>query len=105
LCPIVCYEFSGALFLAKVPDGTPELTFNVLWAHERGTQICILFFLSKVPVNETLQLFTVYLKFLIKIPLSKEIYPFSERPQGSVPPCSPKAGTLWRQDVRFQCPT
>jgi hypothetical protein len=52
-------------------------------------------FLSKVPVNEPLQvplyrapveraarsqgLFYISLKFLIKIPLNKEIYPISQR--------------------------
>jgi len=33
-----------------------DLTFNVLWVQEKGTQICILFFLSKVPANEPLQI-------------------------------------------------
>ena len=53
------------------------------------------FFLSKVPVNEPLQvplyrapkertarvqgLFYISLKFLVKIPLNKEIYPFCQR--------------------------
>ena len=71
-------------------------------------------FSQKVPVNELLKfplyrapmeraarlqgLFYISLKFLIKIPLNKAIYPFSQRTQEmSVLPCSPKAGPLWKQ--------
>jgi len=72
------------------------------------------FFLSqKVPVNEPppcspvgaleraaclLGLFYISLKFLIKIPLNTEIFPFYQRPyKRSIPPCSPKAGPLLTQ--------
>ena len=70
-------------------------------------------FLSKVPVNEPLQVpqqcpmeraarlqglfFYISLKFLVKIPLNKKNYPFSQRPYESVPPFSPKAGPLLKQ--------
>jgi hypothetical protein len=66
-------------------------------------------FLSKVPVNEPPPIsptgllwrelpvyrsfFYISLKFLIKISLNTEIFPFSQRSQErSVPPCSPKRG-------------
>ena len=71
------------------------------------------FFSQEIPVNEhppcspagTLEraaclqsLFYISLKFLIKIPLNTEIFPFYQRPyKRSVPPCSPKAGPLWEQ--------
>jgi hypothetical protein len=67
-------------------------------------------FLSKVEVNEpptgsygescplTRLFFYISLKFLMKIPLNKEMYPFSQKPkERSVPPCSPEAGPLWKQ--------
>ena len=71
-------------------------------------------FLSKVPVYEPLPgsplqgpyvescpltgSFYTSLKFLIKIPLNKEIYPFSQRAkERRAPPCSPKVGPLWKQ--------
>jgi len=42
--------------------------------------------------------FYISLKFLIKIPPNKEIYPFSQRPkERSIPPCSPEAEPLWKQ--------
>jgi hypothetical protein len=70
-------------------------------------------FLSKLPVNKPAPssptgplwrelpvyraLFTS-LKFLVKIPLNIEMFPFSQRPQErSVTPYSPKAGHLWKQ--------
>ena len=53
LCPISCYQLSGALLLAKVPDGPPDLTFKVLWVCRRGTQVCILFFFLKSPIKRT----------------------------------------------------
>jgi hypothetical protein len=43
-------------------------------------------------------LFYISLNFLIKISLSKEFFSFSQRPQERrVPPCSPRAGHLWKQ--------
>ena len=42
--------------------------------------------------------FYISLKFLIKISLHIEIFPFFQIPyQRSVPPCSPKSGPLWKQ--------
>ena len=43
-------------------------------------------------------LFLIYFKFLTKSSVNKEIFPFSQRIQErSVPPCSPNAGSLWKQ--------
>jgi hypothetical protein len=42
--------------------------------------------------------FYISLKFLIKISLNTEIFPLFQRPyERSIPPCSPKAGPLWKQ--------
>ena len=70
-------------------------------------------FLSQIPVNEPLQIpqqgpygdsspFTMpslhIFQIPYKIPLNKDMYSFSQRPLAkSVPPCSPKAGTLWKK--------
>jgi hypothetical protein len=94
LCPIICYQLSGSLFLAKVPDG-PRLNFECSLGPLKRNPDMHSLFLSKVPVNEPLQvpqqgpmeraarlegIFFISLKFLTKIPLNKEIYPFSQRP-------------------------
>ena len=59
-------------------------------------------FPNRAPMERAARLHGLFLnlslKFLIKIPLNKEIHPLSQRPlERSVPPCSPKAGTLWIQ--------
>ena len=73
------------------------------------------FFLSKSPSKRTPSMlpsrgpygdsclftgpfFYISLKFLIKIPLNTEIFPFYQRSyKRSIPPCSPKVGPLWKQ--------
>jgi hypothetical protein len=75
-------------------------------------------FLSKVLVNETLQVpnrapmdravriegfCNVPLKFLIKIPLNKEFFPFSQKTPGKERPSMfPKSGAPTGTDVNFQ---
>jgi ribosome-associated protein YbcJ (S4-like RNA binding protein) len=55
LCPIIWYQLRGALFLANVLGGAPDLNINVLWVQEKGIQICIFFLSQKVPVNEPVE--------------------------------------------------
>jgi len=78
------------LFLSKSPiKRTPSIFPNRV-PMKRAARLQDFFFLhiSHIPY---------------KIPLNKEVYPFSQRPQErSVPPCSPKAGPLWKQTSIFR---
>jgi hypothetical protein len=80
---MIWYQLRGALFLARWP---PDLTFSVLWIQEKGTQTCR--FPNGAPMERTACLqglfFYIPLKFLIKISLNKEVFPFLKDPRKGV---------------------
>ena len=91
--PIIWYQVRGSLLCANVPGGPQTSTFHVLWAQGKK-QICAFFLSEKSQKMNSLHvpkqgpyaerfpftgLFYISLKFVIKISLSKENFPFSQR--------------------------